>query len=287
MLTVFARYLDGGFTIAQQVYLRTSAAFVITVVVFARLIRWRLVTSIRAREWAVLTIRAVLIYVLGTTLFAEAATVSTVADVSFIAALPLVPALGLLLGRVRATRTGVGSIAGSAVGAAILSGGGFDVAGAWNRGNLIALLAVIALSIGYLGRDWHDGTLNNYEITTFTVGFGVIGVASASALGGEGIPHVSDSPAILWAAVGVAGILNALNVYLVNYGFEHVDAVRGGNLLTVECVWGLLFGVLFYRQIPTPTGILGGSLIVACAIGLNVASGPRPPPGERDPDGAG
>ncbi|MFF2554366.1 DMT family transporter [Nocardia sp. NPDC058058] len=286
MLTVFARFLDTGFTIAQQVYLRTAVAFVIAVVAFGPWIKWSKIPKIRPREWAVITVRAILLYVLGTTLFSQAATMSPISDVSFIAALPLVPVIGLLLRKVRVTATRVICVTGSAAGVAILTTSGLGSGPlpiSWNSGKLIALIAMIALAVSYIGRDWHDNTLNNLEITTLTVGLGALGVALVSLLKGDGIPHVpaASSPLILWGAIAVAGVLNVTNVFLINYAFEHVDPIRGGNLLTLEGVWGLLFGWWFYRQMPTLGGIIGGILIIACALGLNLVN--RQTPGTAEP----
>ncbi|WP_069164359.1 DMT family transporter [Nocardia altamirensis] len=279
MLTVFSRYLDSGFTIAQQVYLRTGIAFLIAIVAFGRWISWRVVLHIGLREWGVIVGRTALLYVFGTTLFAKAATMTTVSNISFIAALPLVSALGLLLRRVRVTAVRVFFVSGSAVGVAILSGLGIGFGGAavsGNEGDLIALVAMVAISLSYLGRDWHSGQLNNYEITALTVGVGTVGVALTSAAQWEGLPQVPAhvSPGLLWGAIGVAGVLSVLNVFLMNYAFEHVNPVQGGNLLTLECVWGLLFGLLFFQQVPTWSGIAGGVLIVLCAVGLNLADRP-------------
>ncbi|MBF6328363.1 DMT family transporter [Nocardia transvalensis] len=273
---MFTRYLDHGFTIAQQVYLRTAVAFVLAVILFGRRIRWRVVAHAGAREWGVIVVRTVLLYVIGTVLFAKAATMTSVANVSFIAALPLASALGLLLCRVRATVARVGFVTGSALGVAILSGFRPGPGGSWldwNEGDLLALVAMVAMAWSYLGREWHCGTLNNQEISALTLGVGTVGTVLISLAQGQGLPQLATpiAPVLLWGAVAVAGALSVANVFLINYGFERVDPVLAGNLLTVECVWGLLFGLAFFQQVPTVNGIVGGALIVACAIGLNAA----------------
>jgi drug/metabolite transporter (DMT)-like permease len=56
---------------------------------------------------------------------------------------------------------------------------------------------------------------------------------------------------------------------LLNYGFEHIDAVRAGNLLNLESAWGLLLGLLCYHEWPSWRGLIGGIIIVGCAIGMN------------------
>ncbi|MEY9930143.1 drug/metabolite transporter (DMT)-like permease [Catenulispora sp. GP43] len=293
LLTVLARYLNTGFTIAQQVYLRSLMAFLVAVVAFRRKIRWRaVVRRVGPREWGVIVLRAVLLYAIGTTIYSRAATMTSVGDVSFIAALPLVSALGLVSRRTRATGARTSWVLGSAVGAAILSGFGSSGGGApaWhltrlseaNLGDLMALVAMLAIAVSYFTRPWHRPVgpsrvpLNNQEITALLVGVGALSVAALSLLHREGLPHATDSWR-LWLAVAAAGVLNVLNVFLINYAFERVDAVRAGNLLTLECVWGLAFGLIFFGQVPGVGELVGGTLIVACAVGLNTANRTRPP----------
>ncbi|WP_433662991.1 DMT family transporter [Nocardia sp. CA-128927] len=285
MLTVLSRYLGNGFTPAQQVYLRTGLAFFIAIIAFSRWIRWRNMLRIRAREWGVVVGRTVLLYVIGTTLFSKAAGMTAVSDISFIAALPLVSALGMLMRSVRVSAVRVVFVGGSAVGVTILSGFGGSAASSLNYGNLLALLAMVAMSLAYLGRDWHDGTLNNHELTALTLGVGAVGVVLTSVLQGDGLPYVAPhtSAVMLWAAIGLAGVLSVLNVFLINYSFERVDPVLSGNMLTVECVWGLLFGLFFFGQVPTWTGIAGGTVIVLCALALNLLDG-RSAPAEEVPE---
>jgi drug/metabolite transporter (DMT)-like permease len=234
----------------------------------------------------VITARALLLYAVGATFYSRAATLTSVGDVSFISALPLVSGLGLMLRRVPATPRRIGCVAGSAVGAAVLSlhggGRGADLLG-WNRGDLLAIVATLAFAVSYLGRSWHGGSLNNQEITVLTLGVGAVCVALSSLGLGQGPPSVAR-PGSLWAAVAVAGALNCLNVFLVNYGFERLDAARAGNLLTLECVWGLGFGLLSYGQCPSIEELVGGAVIVGCAVGLNAEESAESPDARANED---
>ena len=282
MTTVLARFLNNGFTILQQVYLRAAVAFCFAVLAFGRRIRWRVILRAPPGEWYVIVARTVLLYVIGTTLFSKAATLAPVGDVSFIAALPFVSVLGLALRRVPVTRRRAVCVLGCTIGAGALSGFGTGAqsgAASLNRGDLLAAVSMLAIAASYLGRAWHHSDLNNSEITVLTIAVGAVIIAMASFALGQGLPAVHDtsqslghSPSVLWSAVLLAGVLNVLNVFLINYGFEHVDAVRAGNLLTLECVWGLALGLLFFDQRPTPAELVGGLLIVLSAVGLNSTS---------------
>lgn len=271
LMTVLARYLNTDFTIAQQVYLRGLAAFIVAGFVFTSRIRWRVVARVRPREWGVIAVRALLLYPIGTELFSKAATLTLIGDVSFIAALPLVSILALALRQIPLTRRRVGSVAGSVIGVAAVSlhdpGRGIHLP-VWDRGDLLALLGLLGIAASYLGRSHHDDVLNNAEITILILGVGVLWVALGSFASGQGMPHLSQHGPV-WGAIALAGILNALNVFLINYGFAQVDPVRAGNLLTLEAVWGLAFGLAFYRQWPTAVELFGGAAIVGCALVLN------------------
>jgi drug/metabolite transporter (DMT)-like permease len=284
LITVLARYLGSGFTIAQQVYLRAAFAFVIGAGVFSRSIRWRVVLRATLREWGIVVLRTVLAYLIGAVLYSKAATLAPVGDVSFIAALPLVSALGLALRRVRATRSRVLCVLGSAVGAGVLSlpGGGSASPASVGRGDLFAVIAMLAIAVGYLGRSWHDGSLNNAEITELTFGVAVAGVVLLSLAHGDGLPRPAGGGVLPWLAVVAAGALNVVNLFLVDYAFEHADPVRAGNLLTLESVWGLAFGLAFFGQVPSLREFAGGTAIVCCAIGLN-SVGEQGPPGPDPP----
>lgn len=286
-MTVLARYLSTGFTILQQVYLRAGAAFLLAVVLFRGRIRWRLLARSGRREWSVLVARAALTYPLGTALYSKAATLTTVGAISFIAALPLVSALGLVLRRSAATRRRVAWVLGAAAGVAALSVPGAAAGGRRSgeaAGDLIGLVAMLVIAVFYISRSWHgpigpgDERLTNPEITVLILGLGALMVAALSLLRGEGVPAGPASGRI-WAAVAAAGLLNVVNGYLINFGFEHVEPVRAGNLLTLECLWGLGFGFLFFGQVPGVLELVGGTVIVACAVGLNSEAVPGEGPG--------
>jgi drug/metabolite transporter (DMT)-like permease len=285
LLTVLARYLGTGLTPAQQVYLRAAAGFVIVAGTFRRRIRWRAAVALAGRrEWGVIVLRAFLLYTVGTTLYSKAATLTSVAAISFLAALPLVSVLGFAVRPATATRARIAWLLGTAAGMLLLTRSG-GPAGATdgaanpsgsNAGDLIALVALLAIAAGQVTRPCHGPSgargveLNDYEITALVAGVGALSVAAYSLLRGEGVPHGMASIRMA-PAVAVAGSLNALNLFLGNYAFARVDHARAGSLLTLEAVWGLLFGLAFFRQVPGIGELAGGAVIVGCAVGMNAS----------------
>ena len=67
----------------------------------------------------------------------------------------------------------------------------------------------------------------------------------------------------------VAGCFGVANIFLINYGFEHVSAVIAGNVLALEQVFGTLFGFIIYREVLSLREIIGGLVILGAVILTN------------------
>jgi drug/metabolite transporter (DMT)-like permease len=272
LLSVLARYLSSDFTIFQQVYLRLFVAFVLAALVFYKFVRWRVIAKISRREWAVLAFRGLAGYAIGVTLMSKAATLTTIGNVTFIAALPFVPMLGFILLKEKVTWWKLVFLGSALAGAFLLSVRSFSDVFAFNPGDGLAAVAAVGMALSYIGRRWQSGVLNNQEITVLMILFGFGFVLLASLFAGQGAPPLAISSHMVWLALVAAGALSAVKLFLANYGFQRVEMVRAGNLLTVEGVWGVLFGLLFYREVPTWHGLLGGAVIIASVIGMNMYS---------------
>lgn len=268
---VLARFLSDSFTTLQQVYLRVFIALLIALVVFRAYLRWRTIARLPLKEWAVIAFRGLTAYAVGVVLMTQAVTMTSLAEVTFIAALPFAPLLGFMLLKERLTWWKLAFIFGSLFGVAMLATNNPANLLSWQPGDLIAVVATLGLALSYVARKWHSGVLNNQEITTLTFVVGAGSVFLLSMLFGEGAPPM-DISWLFWLGILGGGVLNVGKLFLTNYGFQKVDAVQGGNILTLEGAWGLLFGLLFYSEWPTWQGLLGGIIIVTCVIGMNIFS---------------
>ena len=89
-----------------------------------------------------------------------------------------------------------------------------------------------------------------------------------SLLMGEGLPHSSWDNVTLAAILG-AGIFNVLSLLFTNYGFQKVEAVIAGNILTLETIFAVILGLLLYQEIPNVKELIGGLLIVISVYQIN------------------
>lgn len=268
LLAVLARYLDGGFTVLQQVYLRVFAALILAVIVFRKHLRWRIIFTLPLREWGVIAFRGITGYVLGVALMTQAVTMTTIGNVTFIAALPIVPLLGFMLLKEKVTWWKLLFIFGAFFGVILMATHNPADLFSWHPGDIIAVVSTLGLGLSYIGRKWHGNMLNNQEITMLTFVFGAGSVLLLSLLVGEGTPPLGVSWA-MWLAILLGGVFGLVKLFMANYGFQKLSAVQAGNLLTLEGAWGVLFGLLFYSEWPTWQGLAGGIIIVGCVIGMN------------------
>jgi drug/metabolite transporter (DMT)-like permease len=74
--------------------------------------------------------------------------------------------------------------------------------------------------------------------------------------------------AIIFAVLG-AGIMNIINGFLTNYGFQHVEAVLASNILMLESPFALIIGLFFFREVPVMREMIGAALIAYGAWKIN------------------
>ena len=61
----------------------------------------------------------------------------------------------------------------------------------------------------------------------------------------------------------LGGTLNLVATTLETFGFKHLDAVAGSQLLLLENIFAPIFGYFFYHEYILPIEFLGALLVVA------------------------
>ena len=268
LIGILIRIFSNHLSLLQQVYLRVGAAFFLCLLLFKNQIRWPVILKLPAHEWLIITLRSIFFFAIGITLFSQAVIIAKFSNVSFIAALPLAAPLGVLFLKERMNRQKLLFTFLAFLGVAIISIKDWSHLSHWGTGELLAFISAVFISLSYVLRRYQKSVLNNAEITSlfFLISFVVLFLISSAI--GESLMRVQwDTALILWMLL--AGVMNVWGIYLMNYGFEKVDAITAANVLTIETVFALICGFLFYREIPTLIELFGGLMICIAAVRVN------------------
>lgn len=270
---LFARELGTLFTPLQQVYLRISAAFFLSLVLFQKKLDFTKLTKISWGEWWLLIIRSIATYLLGVTLFSVSVGMAKISTIAFIGALPIVAILGVLILNEKLTLQKLMYLAIGLAGVILISITDFSNLLSWGTGEVLALVSSIFLSLGFVLRRKHTDLLNNFEMSTLMFLISTVLLILTSMIFQERlVPIITWSRVIVLTIFG-AGIANVAYLFLSNYGFEKIESVLANNLLILTAPFALILGLVFYNEVPTLKEIVGGVLIIASAYKMNEISG--------------
>lgn len=265
---LFVRYLATSFSIFQQVTLRVLAAFFLSLIFFGKSLDFSKFKKISKKEWGLLIFRSFSWYVLGVTMFSLAIVKTKYSNVSFISALPLTAVTGFILLKEKVTLQKIIFVLLAFAGVLLISVEDYSNLMSWGQGEILALVSCVFFSFAYIARRYHTDLLSNREITVITFFISFCMLAMTSLVVDRGLPTENWSLMMLGAVI-VAGFFNVGNIYLTNYGFQHVESVLASNILMLEALFAVILGFIFFKEVPAWKEILGGVLIVAGVIGMN------------------
>ena len=138
----------------------------------------------------------------------------------------------------------------------------------FGRGELLSLISSAAFSLSYVARKWQSDYLSDKEISQILLFVGTLVLFMASFLKGEGLPQISWQGVAL-LSIFLTGLFNAINIFLINFGFKNVKVVLASNILTLEAIFALILAFIFYKELPTLREFFGGILIIGSVIQMN------------------
>lgn len=264
---VFARYLSTEFELFEQTYLRIGLAFLIGTILFSFRVSWEKYSQLNTKDALILSFRAICLY-LGVVLITEGLLNANYANASLVAVVPLMPIMAYFLLKERLSIKTVGFITFGFSGVCLVSFDGINFDN-FGYGELMAFTSLIFFDLSYIGRKWHSDYLNNFESTIFMFIIGACFLFITSMALGEGLPNTSQfSWTIILALLGGA-VFNVFNLLLTNYGFQHVKASVAGNILTLEVIFALAYGLFLFKEIPVTREMIGGAIILISVYFVN------------------
>ena len=267
---IFSRYLDANFTVLQQLYIRAFTALLISTCVFYKDLNFNKIRNMPSKEWGVLALRSLFLYGFGATIYINALLLTTYSNVSFLGAIPMTAVLGFAFLQEKLTFKKLLILIIACIGIILISSKDFSQGFHWGRGEILALIADIFFSLGYVTRRWHTDYLNNKEITTFIFLFGFIILFILSLIFDRSFPTTGWTLNYFYAIAAVAA-LSVTNQFLINYGFTRVEPSLASNIIALESIFAVVIGLLLYKEIPILRELLGGILILLSVPLMNKA----------------
>ncbi len=266
---LFARALNTTFTPLQQVYLRIGTALILGTLLFYRDLNFSKLVKIPKREWFILFVRSIATYLLGVTLFSKAVTIAKISTVAFVSALPFVAILGFIFLKEKITFQKIIYLLLGFVGVLLISVKDYSHLFSWGTGELAAFVSSFFLSLGFVLRRNHSNLLNNQEISILIFFISTILLIGTSLALHEHIPPPATWPIFIVLVIIGAGLANIAYLFLSNYGFHKIEAVLGNNLLMLAPLFAIVFGFLFYKELPSLKEFIGGILVITSAYRMN------------------
>lgn len=263
LTAIYARYLSAGAGVFEQWYLRFTVATITALIVFRKQIRFDVFRKLPRREWLLLLVRVISGGVIAVGLYTLASQQAKIGAVAFMQAVPFLAILSVFLMHEKLTIQKAALVFVAFIGVVIVGVKDFSDLTSFNLGEFYSLLSTLFFAFTFISRKWHSNILNNTEITTAMLAMGAImNYLMSLAIYHRALPtSIEWTPMYLFVLV-FAGMVGTLNVFLQNYGFEHVSGIVGGLILNLEQVFGPLCGFIFYRESLSAKEVFGGAIIV-------------------------
>lgn len=206
---------------------------------------------------------------IGIGLFTFAINNGNFSNINMIYALPTTAILGIFFLKEKLTSTKLFALLLGFFGVILITVKNFSDISMIGAGEIAAVVSTFFYSINYVSRKFMSKTLNNEEIaliSSFTMGIFALIV---SLMLGNKITNFFILDWKILLVIFMAGLTFILIGVSHNYGFEHIEAIVANNLLILTPFFGLVIGILVYKEVPTLMGLVGGILVIISAVIIN------------------
>ncbi len=267
-IAITARYLSYHFSLFQQLYLSLGVAFVLSLFIFPRTLTLKRIKEIPNKDYLVMFFRVIIGYFIGGSLYRDSLTLTKISNVTFIQSIPFAGLFGWILFKEKFTFKKFAYLLIAYIGVIIISVKDYSSVLSVGQGELFSLIASALFALSYVSRKWQTNFLSNKEIAQILLFLGTTIIFLVSVLTGESLPRI-NLDFILIVSLVSTGFFNAINIFLINYGFKNVKAVLASSILTLEAVFAVILAIIFYKEFPSVKELFGGALIIGSVIQMN------------------
>ncbi len=270
VMGVWARILALHFENFQQIAARSIVGSFIGLFLysFKNKVNFSKLIKLPKKDIIYLFIRS-LSLLIGIGLFTFAINKGNFSNINMIYALPSTAILGIFLLKEKLTLPKLLAIIIGFLGVIFITVKNFSSLRTIGVGEFAALISTFFYSLGYVTRKFITKALNNQEIAFFgSFITGVVALGTSIILSNKITNFFTVDTKIL-VVILAASLCFILLGILTSYGFEHIEAIVANNLLILSSVFGLVIGIIFYNEVPTIMGLIGGILVIVSAFLIN------------------
>lgn len=139
-----------------------------------------------------------------------------------------------------------------------------------SSGFLIAFTAGVVDSLGHVLRKDIAGKVDKFFLVLLTAVGGVLVSGCMILLSRDAINFFPQLSATGWLVGGIFGFLLVAVNFLLLQGFQNFDLSLGSIVLVAELFFATVFGMIFLKEFPTQTELVGGVIILVASILPNV-----------------
>ena len=271
---IAARLVNLGVPPLFQVTFRVGLGFLLTTAIFQKQIRWSKIKHISKKDWLALLLMGVVGYGISTYLTTVGVLKTTLINTSVVGNVEpfFVFLFAFIFLRDKLDKTNFATFlftVTSFVGITVVSTNSLvPELSKFGIGELYILGFAATSALYIIGAKLLSDYLNTTEITVITMilassSTGLIAIVTRESLTFSNLFLVQVAGGLL-----LGGALNVIAMLLQNFAYKHVQGVLASQILLAATLFSLLYGYLFYRELPTLIE-LAGSVLVIGSVYLN------------------
>ena len=260
LLNVSIRFANVGFNPFTQVYLRIGLGLLLAAVLFYKEISLSKIMKTTTKDWIILLLMGTLGYgiavdfvtigVLHTNLFNAAVISSTTPFFVFL--------FNILFLRKKFTKSLLFFLILTLYGVCILATNSLIPRLInFSSGDVYILLFAIGSGVYILGRKFLSQHLNNSEIAIVIMTIAFLSSLIVAIVNGQQLHVAGFGKPVALLGICMGGVLNLIATKFQNFGFSHLNAVVGSQLLLLQNVFAPIFGFILFGEIVLPLEFFG------------------------------
>ncbi len=270
LLNISIRLMNAELGPFTQVYLRIGLGSVLAIALFNKNISFEKIKKISIKDWMLLIMMGTFGYGIAVLFITLAVLNTTLLNVAVLGS--TTPFFALLFSfiflRKRLKMIYVVLLLLSFYGVYIMATKSLaPTISQFGLGELYAIFFAMGMGVYSIARKLLSKNINNSEITVIVMLIAFISSLLVAVFVGEKFnASALSNPMVLFGLV-LGLVLNVVNTQLQNFGFQHLNAVAGTQILLLENIFSPLIGIIFYSEKVLSIELLGAMLIIFGVLG--------------------